>query len=476
MHVAAADADLGVVVGEVFGHALGEGGDEDALIFGGAVADLGEEVVDLTFDGPDFDGGVDEAGGSDDLLDDDAGGFGEFVWAGSGGDVDDLSGAGLELLEAEGAVVHGGGETEAVVDEVLLAGAVAVPHAVELGDGDVGLVDEDEEVFWEVVEQGGWGLAGEAAGEVAGVVFDAVAVSDGLDHFEVEAGALVDALGLDEAAFFFELGLPLEEFGEDGFGSGGFALGLDDVVGLGIDGEAGVALLDSAEERVDLGEGVDLVAEKFDAVGHLVVGGEDLDDVSADAEGAAAEVDVVTVVEDFDEATGDVFALDLLTFFEQEKHAVVGFGRAEAVDAGDGGDDDAVAALEEGAGGREAELVEFFVDGGFFFDEEVASGDVGFGLVVVVVGDEVFDSVGGEEGFELVVELGGEGFVVGEDEGGTLRVRDDAGHGEGLAGAGDAEEHLVFLAGAEAGEEFCDGSGLVTLRLIGSGELKVHNL
>ena len=64
-----------------------------------------------------------------------------------------------------------------------------MPHAVELGDGDVGL--------------------GETAGEVAGVVFDAVAVADGLDHFEVEAGALVDALGFDQAAFLFEVGFPL---------------------------------------------------------------------------------------------------------------------------------------------------------------------------------------------------------------------------------------------------------------------------
>ena len=352
VHVAAADADLGVVVGEVLGHALGEGGDEDALVDGGAVADLGEEVVDLAFDGADFDLWVDEAGGADDLFDDYAGGFGEFVGAGGGGDVDDLAGAGLELLEAEGAVVHGGGEAEAVVDEVLLAGAVAVPHAVELGDGDVGLVDEEEEVAGEVVEEGGWGLAGEAAGEVAGVVLDAVAVADGLDHFEVEAGALVDALGFDEAAFFFELGLPLEELGEDGFGGGGFALGLDDVVGLWVDGEAGVLLADGAEEGVDLGEGVDLVAEELDAVGVLVVGGVDLDDVAADAEGAAAEVDVVAVVEDFDEAAGDVFALDLLAFFEEEEHAVVGFGRAEAVDAGDGGDDDGSRGVRRGSGWR----------------------------------------------------------------------------------------------------------------------------
>ena len=179
-----------------------------------------------------------------------------------------------------------------------------------------------------------------------------MAVADGLDHLEVEAGALVDALGLDEAAFFFELGFPVAELGEDGVDGGGFALGLDDVVGLWVDGEARVFLADGAEERVDLREGVDLVAEELDAVGVFVVGGVDLDDVAADAEGAAAEVDVVALVEDFDEAAGDVFALELLAFFEEEEHAVVGFGRAEAVDAGDGGDDDDVAAFEESSAWR----------------------------------------------------------------------------------------------------------------------------
>ncbi len=252
------------------------------------------------------------------------------------------------------------------------------------------------------------------------------------------------------------------------------AFGLDDVVGFGVDGEAAVALLDGAEEGVDLGEGIDFVAEELDAEGGLVVGGVDLDDVAADAKGSAAEVDVVALVEDFDEAAGDVFALDALTFFEQEEHAVVGFGAAEAVDAGDGGDDDGVAALEEGAGGGEAELVELLVDGGFFFDEEVAGGDVGFGLVVVVVGDEVLDGVVGEEGLELVVELGGEGFVVGEDERGSVGFGDDRRHGEGFSGAGDAEQDLIFFAGVEAGDEFGDGAGLVSLGRVGRGELEVH--
>src|SRR6185437_891738 len=476
VHIAAADADLGVVVGEVLGHALGEGGDEDALADLGARADLGEEVVDLALDGADLDLGGAEAGGADDLFDDDAGGFGEFVGAGRGGDVNDLAGARLELLELERAVVHGGGQAESVVDEVLLARAVAVPHAVELRDGDVRLVDEEEVVAGEVVEQGGRGLAGQAAGEVAGVVFDAVAVADGLDHFEVEPRSLMHALGFNEAALGFEFLLPPFELGEDAVDGGGFALGLDDVVRLGIDGQARVLLADGAEERVDLREGVDLVAEELDAIGVLVVGGIDLDHISADTEGAAAEVDIVAVIEDFDEAAGDVVALDALQAVKEEENAVVGLRASEAVDAGDGGDDDAVAALEEAARGGEPELVELLVDGGFLLDVEVAGGDVSLGLVVVVIADEVLDGVGGEEGLELVVELRGEGLVVREDERGPLHLLDDGGHGEGFAGAGDAEQDLVLFAGGEAVDELADGARLVALRAIGGGEGEVHLL
>ena len=49
VHVAAAHADFGVVAGQVFGHALGQRGDQHALVALGAVADLGKQVVDLAF-------------------------------------------------------------------------------------------------------------------------------------------------------------------------------------------------------------------------------------------------------------------------------------------------------------------------------------------------------------------------------------------------------------------------------------------
>ena len=62
------------------------------------------------------------------------------------------------------------------------------------------LVDEQQEVLGEIIQQGRRRLARRPAGEVPGVVLDAVAVAHLLDHLQVEAGALLQALGLQEFA------------------------------------------------------------------------------------------------------------------------------------------------------------------------------------------------------------------------------------------------------------------------------------
>ena len=75
-------------------------------------------------------------------------------------------------------------------------------------------------------------------------------------------------------------------------------------------------------------------------------------------------------------------------------------------------------------------------------DVEVARRDVGLGLVVVVVRDEVLDRVLREELAELGVELRRERLVRRHDQRRPAEARDDVGHRVGLARAGDAEQRL----------------------------------
>jgi hypothetical protein len=54
-----------------------------------------------------------------------------------------------------------------------------------------------------------------------------------------------------------------------------------------------------------------------------------------------------------------------------------------------------------------AKLVNLLIDVGVFLDKRVRSRDIRLRLVIVVVGDKVFDGVPGKELLELGIELGG---------------------------------------------------------------------
>ncbi len=217
-----------------------------------------------------------------------------------------------------------------------------------------------------------------------------------------------------------------------------------------------------AREWIELGQLLDLVAEQHRAVGGLGVRGEHLERFPLDAESAAPERLVVAVVLDRDELAQQGVAVDQLAAAQQLHVALVDFGRAEAVDAGHRRDDDHVAAREDRSGRRVAQPVDLRVDRGILLDVEVATRDVGLGLVVVVVGDEVLHRVLGEVGAELVAELRRERLVVGDHERGPLDRLDHARDRHRLARAGRTEQRREALA---AGQALCDLGDRV--RLVG---------
>ena len=90
---------------------------------------------------------------------------------------------------------------------------------------------------------------------------------------------------------------------------------------------------------------------------------------------------------------GDVFPLDLLSLLEEEQHAVISFRRTEAVNAAHRCNDQRSRAARTETASPKPQLVEFIVDRRFFFDVEVRCRNIGFGLVVVVVGNEILDRI-----------------------------------------------------------------------------------
>ena len=106
-------------------------------------------------------------------------------------------------------------------------------------------------------------------------------------------------------------------------------------------------------------------------------------------------------------------------------------------------DDDDVAPFEDRAGRRVAHPVDLLVERRFLFDIGVGARDVGLGLVIIVIGDEILDRVLREEALHLAIELRRQRLVRRQDDRRAAGARDDMRHRKGLATAGDPEQHLV---------------------------------
>ncbi len=148
-----------------------------------------------------------------------------------------------------------------------------------------------------------------------------------------------------------------------------------------------------------------------------------------------------------------------------EGHGGIGLDRADTVDARHGSDDDHIVAFEQRAGGRVAHPVDLFVDRGFLLDIGVRARHIGFGLVVVIVGDEILDRIVRKEALELAIELRRKRLVRREDERRALRLLDHLGHGEGLARTRHAEKNLRAVLIFQPFRQIANGRRLVTGRL-----------
>ena len=343
-----------------------------------------------------------------------------------------------------------------------LAAVVALRHRPDLRHRLVAFVHEQQRVLGQIFEQCRRGFARQAPGEEAAVILDPRAAAGGGDHLEVEIGPLLEPLRFEQAAFLVQFLEPLGELELDRLGSLLHRRAGRHIVRIGIDAhlvEAGALL---AGKRIEFADFLDIVAEKADPPRHvLIVAGKDFQAVAADAEIAAREGGVIALVLERDELADQLTLVDRFALLDVEDHRRIGFDRTDTVEARHRGDDDHVVAFEQRARGRVAHAVDRLVYAAFLLDIGVAARDVGFGLVIVVIADEIFDCILGEEALELAIELRGEDLVGREDQCGPLQFLDYLGHGEGLARPGHAQQHLRLVAVLGRAAQFGDRSRLV---------------
>ena len=167
-------------------------------------------------------------------------------------------------------------------------------------------------------------------------------------------------------------------------------------MGIGVDLDAGNVGGLVPGERIEFADGFDLIAEEAEAPGAILeMRGEELDRVAAHTKRAACEVLIVAPVMQSHEIREEPALIDALAAADREGHGGIGLDIADAIDAGDGCDDDHIIALQQRACRRVAHPVDLLVDRALLLDIGVGSRHIGFGLVVIVIGNGILDRIVG---------------------------------------------------------------------------------
>jgi hypothetical protein len=326
-------------------------------------------------------------------------------------------------------------------------------------------VHHEQEVRREVVHQRPRGRPGRPLLQVARVVLDPGAVANLADHLQVVLCALLKPLRLQQLVLAAQFRQPLLQLRLDvDLRRLPLVLWGNEVLG----GED-LQLLHFAQKLsgkgVDLADALHLVAEEADAVGCLAVRRGDVESIAADTKRSPLQVKIVPLVVDAHQVSQEAFAPMVLTPGQLDHDLAPFLGITDSVDAGYGGHDDHVPPGEQGGRCGQPQPVDLLVDIGILFDVQIVPGNVGLGLVVVVVGDEVFDRIVGEEVAELGIELGCQRLVVSKHQCGLLHLLDDVGDDVSLPGASSAQERLMLEPIADALHDGLDRLRLVAGRL-----------
>ena len=404
MHIADADALFVEILGQVFGHALGQRGHEHPQALRRNLADLVQKIVNLHLNGPNFDLRINQAGGADHLFGKDTAGLFQLPLRRRGGNEHRLRAHRIPFFELQRAVVHARGQAESVFGQRHLAAEVAFVHAADLRHRDVGFVGKDDGRVGDELKQGGRWLTRLPPRQPARIVFDPGARTRCLQHLEIKVGALFQPLRLQQFALGIQLFQAVKELILDALDRLLQRRPRGDIVGIRIDADLLKAVGLGPRQRIKFHNRFKLFAKEGKAPSPVVkVGGPNLKAVTAHPERAARKCLIVAAVLLRDQFADHGALVINLAHGQILGHRRIGFNRANAIDARHRGHDDHIVALQQRPGGRVAHPVDLFVDLGFFLDIGVGARDIGFGLVVVVVGHKVFDGVIGEEAFEFAV-------------------------------------------------------------------------
>ena len=166
------------------------------------------------------------------------------------------------------------------------------------------------------------------------IIFDSVAKTHLLQHFEIVFGANAKSLRFEKFVLRFQHFNPVLQFDPDRLQRAIQFVGGRDELFRGEKCNYAKRFARVSGQRIESGDRIDLISEEFKSHRFFVCGGGiDFDDVAAHPEFTARKTDIVPFVKHVDQPTEDCFARSVLTAFYREQHSFVIFRRRDPIDA-----------------------------------------------------------------------------------------------------------------------------------------------
>ena len=134
----------------------------------------------------------------------------------------------------------------------------------------------------------------------------------------------------------------------------------------------------------------------------------------------------------------------MMTDGHRKSHVTIRLNCPDTINTRNRRDNDHIFAFEQRTRSSMTHSIDLFINRGFFFDIGIGAGNIRFRLVVVVVGNEIFDGIIGKKSLHLTIELCGKRLIGSKDERRSLDLCDDMSHGKGFTRPCNTEEYLII--------------------------------
>ena len=144
--------------------------------------------------------------------------------------------------------------------------------------------------------------------------------------------------------------------------------------------------LNLSREHVDLGNPVNLIAEKFHPdCGIGLIGRNNLHHIPAHPESASLKVHLIPVILDVDKLPDDLIPVLLHTRPQRYHHFLKILRLTQTIDTGHTGDNNYIPPLNECRRGRQAQLVNLVINRRILGNIRIAGGHIRLRLVIIIV-------------------------------------------------------------------------------------------